>query len=383
MFVTGCHRSGTSLVASVFSAILSRLSPDSSVAALGSRSDLPHSIDNPRGFFESRQLRMFNDHLLELAGCRWDRPPLLAVDWSNVLTQEFLEQARADFRLQSLDFHWVDKDPRLALTFSAWRHVLLRRVPLVCVLRGPLEVAASLQSRNSWDLNRGLALWFLYNHHLSHLLQANDFLLCYENVLQSRLGRTDQEFPFRLCSWLNEQSLPSCTPQLCQDVIHQMIDPSLQRSASIVDQNFLTLHVHETLLELCSSSYLSVSTSDSPISSYKKAFQDLPAQLLQYFTTRSLDLGVGPIAQSQLESLSSTLHAERQRHDQQRLASDTQFKAHLEDHRALIKDQQLKITELERLLQVAELQLAALYASFSWRATAPIRRLTRLIRQGR
>jgi hypothetical protein len=126
-------------------------------------------------------LRLFNDELLHLAGCPWDRPPLVGVDWTALVPHERWDNLRAELRLQALDCHWIDKDPRLAITYRGWTHVFLRRIPPLVVLRAPLEVAASLFSRNGkgWELDRGLLLSFLYNHDLALVVHADDFVVSY------------------------------------------------------------------------------------------------------------------------------------------------------------------------------------------------------------
>ena len=40
----------------------------------------------------------------------------------------------------ALDRNWVDKDPRLCITYPAFLHILLRRVPLVVALRDPCRL---------------------------------------------------------------------------------------------------------------------------------------------------------------------------------------------------------------------------------------------------
>ena len=62
---------------------------------------------------------------------------------------------------------------------------LLRRIPLVVALREPLAVATSLHARNGFSLNRGLVLWWIYNHHIASQLCSKDLLVPYRNCLLS------------------------------------------------------------------------------------------------------------------------------------------------------------------------------------------------------
>ena len=81
-------------------------------------------------------------------------PPLTPVHWSQ---GRYLLQAirrKSDFESYALSESWVDKDPRLALTRSLYEHLLLKRVPCLCVIRNPLDVARSLWMRDGFSLRR-------------------------------------------------------------------------------------------------------------------------------------------------------------------------------------------------------------------------------------
>jgi hypothetical protein len=373
MFVTGCHRSGTSLMAAVLAELLSQLRPDAAVQPLALRSDLPNNLDNPLGFFESPQLRLLNDELLGLAGCAWDRPPLLEVDWASLMPLARLENARAEFRLQALDRHWVDKDPRLALTFRAWTHILLRRPPLVVMLRDPAEVAASLYSRNGagWQLDRGLVLWYLYNHHLASVVQPGDLLLSYGQLLspdaQSRDAVADA-----LAVWLQGQSFDAVSAHQCSTVLNHMVKPDLQRSAAALGSVPPHSQASEPLLALCSTAYRQVAVASGDAESrFVTCFQDLPQVVLQAFNSHDW-LGLGPSAHSQISQLQNAL-VEQQANRQQ---LEQSFSTHLEEHRALIRAQQEQLISLQQ-------SLISLQQSLSWRCTAPLRRLTARLRSSR
>lgn len=374
MFVAGCHRSGTSLMAAVLGELLVRLRPDAPVAALVERSDLEPTLDNPGGFFESPQLRLLNDELLALAGCAWDRPPLLEVDWASLVPQARWEQARDELRLLALDCHWVDKDPRLALTYRAWTHVLLRRIPLVVVLRDPLEVAASLYSRNGkgWQLDRGLVLWFLYNHHLALVAQPDDWLVEYSQLLTA-----SESVPTELSRWLQSQGLAGATFSLCAEVLSLSVDPSLQRSAATLDAIPAHCQASAPLLACCTQAYERVcSATDDRLSCFVACFQDLPRPVLEAACSHGDWLGLGATAQDQITALQRSLEQEQQACVDEQQQREHSFTTHLEEHRALIAQQQDQIRQQQE-------QLASLYHSLSWRSTAPLRRLLALLRPSR
>ena len=114
----------------------------------------------------------------------------------------------------------------MCVTYSAYLHILLRRIPLVVALREPLAVAASLYARNGFSLNRGLVLWWVYNHHIASQLCSEDLLLLYNELLdfddqslQRRLG------PFLEC---HNHSRPS--DDRVRDLIAKLIGTELNRS---------------------------------------------------------------------------------------------------------------------------------------------------------
>lgn len=153
--VLGMHRGGTSATAGALAKLgLSPGSPESLKSA---------SPVNPAGFWEQTPLIRLNDRLLERLGGSWDGPPDLAAGWAGA---EALEPVRSEARaLFRAAFHaepWVWKDPRNCLVLGLWREALELDPVVVLVLRDPLEIAASLEQRESVTLPLSLALWERY-----------------------------------------------------------------------------------------------------------------------------------------------------------------------------------------------------------------------------
>ena len=57
-------------------------------------------------------------------------PPLLPASWERPQLLDALQQQRSKLMPYALDHTWVDKDPRLCITYPAYLHILLRRIPL-------------------------------------------------------------------------------------------------------------------------------------------------------------------------------------------------------------------------------------------------------------
>lgn len=154
LIVLGMHRSGTSVLARLLNLMGAYFGPEG--ASTGA------NPENPKGFWERRDVRMLNDHVLQSVGCDWNR--VLGFDPGNLPDDLVTEFSRRASRLVlDMDAHrpWLLKEPRLCLLFGLWRKVL--EVPAcIHIHRHPVEVAASLHARNGVPIRAGLALWERY-----------------------------------------------------------------------------------------------------------------------------------------------------------------------------------------------------------------------------
>ena len=171
MFITGCHRSGTSLITSIFKDLIND--------KIDKPNLLSPQLDNPTGFFESKKLVDFNEKLFAEIGTTCSSPFITPPIWTEPPLIDILVNARKDFEDLAISSNWIDKDPRLCLLYPAYFHILLKRIPLVVCMREPIEVAVSLYARNGHSINLGLCMWFIYNHHISKFLTENDSFYFY------------------------------------------------------------------------------------------------------------------------------------------------------------------------------------------------------------
>jgi hypothetical protein len=155
VLVLGVHRSGTSAVAE----LIGRNGGD-----LGDEKRLLGANKaNPHGHFENLDVKEFDQGVLERLDGDWWAPPL--IESVEVAVDDFVADARKLWRrLRPSYVHGVPviKDPRLSLLLPLWRRVLGPDVLHVVCLRDPLAVARSLQARNGFALEVGLALWETY-----------------------------------------------------------------------------------------------------------------------------------------------------------------------------------------------------------------------------
>ena len=156
IIVLGMHRSGTSAVTRLINMMGAWFGPEG--MSLGANEH------NAKGFWERRDFVLLNQQILAARRCtgldlrNWpagDRPPLdPALAHKMRLTALELDAHRP----------WVLKDPRFCVTLPDWREFL--EVPLaVIVARDPLEVARSLEQRDGFPTEFGIALWEYYAVH--------------------------------------------------------------------------------------------------------------------------------------------------------------------------------------------------------------------------
>ena len=376
MFVAGCHRSGTSYVSGLLSAVVGCARPN----------DLDRTVDNPRGYFESTLMVPFNDYLLYQSGYSWDRPPLAPVYWSKGEYLLSVIERKSDFVGYATSLDWVDKDPRLSLTFPVYENLLLRRIPCMAVLRNPLDVATSLRLRDGFSVDKSLLIWYLYNRHCSlFLLEGVDNLVSYESLLSgipSQLNR------------LHEFLWPALRPRLGSDDLRVRIndahaslsDSSLRRNACNAPDAEHPLS-SSLLYDFCSAIYAKIKQGDFSLEAFKSSFADLPVWLIDAYDRifaegePSLEYLRWHDVRSRRPDalgLSDGLHTGESEIDQRivnefagLIDSVHALKGQLND---ISPDSQIAETTFHRIAEL-ERQLLEIRSSSCWRLTAPLRKI--------
>jgi hypothetical protein len=297
---------------------------------------LPPAPDNPHGFFESQRLIALNDRLLSLIGADWSRPPLIPSLWTSQHIQDCISSARSDFASYVNTAYWVDKDPRLCITFPAVQRLVLRRDPILVVVRSPLHVAFSLHLRNGFSVERGLWLWFLYNFHLASSLRDDDVLVTYDQLLAAS---EDQEISCHLFGLIEPVlSAVSTRPvrlEQWQLALNRRLTPNLNRSSSVAERTCSATRIPAELQQIVETAY---SRACAGAGSFTRAFAIMPTYML-------------------------------------RLADEYQFAApFIRDHLDLQR-LRLEVCQLRERANSLESRLHAIESSTIWQFTAPLRRL--------
>lgn len=399
LIVLGMHRSGTSALAGALGLC---------GAWLGESRELTDAnVENPKGFWERRDLRAICDSLLHAAGADWWKVAAFeedAIPYSTVAAQ-----GRAFGRIVAeLETHgtWVIKEPRLCLLFRILRPFLLEPV-CIHVCRNPLDVAQSLRARNGFGIAEGLALWEAYN---LKALQASAglprLIVPYEKLVSqpeealsillrelSSIGVTELTMPttrelrkFITPSLRHQEAAPS-------EAIEFLL-PSQQelwsglQSGEALHSKFpgnLSIVARQYLRDLESRKgsidqlMAKAKTSDAEAKKSASALRDHQARVGELEAEVEAKKAQTGALEASLTDRDSELRRERARADGYRVkleASDTSLRNLKEaaDYRskelkklaAQAKAAELRIGELEA-------QLSAVYSSNSWKLTGPLR----------
>ncbi len=155
--ILGMHRSGSSL--------LTRMINLQGIP-LG-KSLLPPNSDNPKGFFEHKDIVRYNEDLLNNFGMTWSHPVDLPENWAKSAQAQFsrnliLEVLNKEFASQPL---FAIKDPRMCRLLEMWEAIFVEfntNPKYITIVRHPLEVASSLYDRDKINYDISYLLWLRY-----------------------------------------------------------------------------------------------------------------------------------------------------------------------------------------------------------------------------
>ncbi|WP_293330665.1 glycosyltransferase [Microcoleus sp. CAWBG58] len=161
--VTGMHRSGTSLTASLFQ----KVGVDIGKQLVGP------AVGNVKGHFENVDFVEFHksvlrSHGIDELGCTFEQTIPVAAEYVEIAK-------RAIDQNQQTDNHWGWKDPRTALFWDFWLN-LLPTANFICVYRSPWEVVDSLYRRGTdvsllQNPQMAVKMWVHYNQKVLELYQ--------------------------------------------------------------------------------------------------------------------------------------------------------------------------------------------------------------------
>ena len=259
MFILGCHRSGTSLVAGVLSEFLAEVNPGSQLNTAW----IDSNLDNPNGFNESKALMETNKELLRLTGCNWEKPFLVRPDWSQLESYINIKRLRNRLNQWITNNAWVDKDPRLCLTREAYMHLFLKDVDTIAVIRDPISVANSLFMRNGMRIEKGLGIWLIYNHFLFNTKCSAPKA----TIIYNQIDSSSEAFSEKIVSGLNPNVLALEQSRLSVDEATRLLDTKFRHQFSShlerSEHDLSPLHLADNeLIRAAKTAYTSIIESD-------------------------------------------------------------------------------------------------------------------------
>ena len=213
--VLGMHRSGTSVATRLINLLGIDLGAEEHL--LGSRPD------NPKGYWEYQPILDLNDEILGRLGGNWHEPPPLPPGWETAAELADLRQRARDLvarTFASSDWGW--KDPRTCLTLPFWKQILPPIQYVIC-MRSPAEVAASLEKRDGFSIEKSIRLWQIYTGAaIEHTAGLPRHFIFYEDLINSHreemsrlarfLGRSDA---------LDQPALPAAIDDFIEPEFHR------------------------------------------------------------------------------------------------------------------------------------------------------------------
>lgn len=341
LVVLGMHRSGTSALTRVLSLCGATL-PKHLMPAVAGVNDL--------GFWESTAICAIHDALLTAVGSAWDDPSAFPTvwfqsAWAAAFKQCLLTALHDEYGVAPLI---VIKDPRICRLVPLWLSVLeaYGAVPaFVIPVRNPLEVAASLQVRNGLPEAKSLLLWL--RHFLAAEYDTRGFprtFTSYHQLLQDWRGVVDMIGQALNVGWSRR------SPQADAAIAH-FLSPWLRHHMVPADAVTAAPHI---------------------VPWVKTAFDwALRAAHGRPVATAELDAVRAGLDAAELAFMPLVAAAEvRGKHLATLVSEREEQMARLTQE---VDEREEQITNLTQTVVEREAHIAALYASMSWRITAPLR----------
>ncbi len=226
--VLGMHRSGTSMVARLINMMGAYFGPEGSGLQL--------SEENPKGFWERNDIMTINEKVLDALDSSWFGIGRIAEtpSFKGKKFDTLRKEARKIILGMDAFRPWFIKDPRFCITLPFWQKLLEQPV-YVFVFREPMQVAISLNIRNDFPIDFGLALWEQYNKvALANLKDQSVFYVEFDTLLSNPISTVEKLYSFLSKKQISPIKLPS------QKEIEAFLSKKLKRSkTSKYDQALL------------------------------------------------------------------------------------------------------------------------------------------------
>lgn len=385
IIVLGMHRSGTSALAGILNLLGVDLGPDL----------LPAAPDNPKGFWEHKAILDVHESLLRALDLSWDLPASFKLDWLSddriePFRHRLTEIVRRDFGASEL---WGLKDPRMCRLLPLWHSVFteIECSPVfVHVIRNPMEVAASLERRNSFSLRKSVLLWLM--HVLEAELHSKGFpraFITHDQLMENWRGTMERVGRVLDITWPR-------TIDEAKSEIEQFLEAKLKHHN--LESNELGGHadipdyVMKTYEALLKATVIADRESPVDLSSYRAQFEESKLMFPQVTIleevkalkrqiegrdTEIVELR-GMLAQTNARNLDlASLVSERDALIRERNDLIVKLEGESEELRNILALKDRQLAEIRDQLSTTDAQVAAMLNTKSWRLTAPLREVAK------
>ncbi|WP_457786347.1 hypothetical protein [Geobacillus sp. Geo 8.1] len=157
--VIGMHRSGTSATTRVINLLGIEVGDEATL--------LDPQKDNPKGFWENKELVEINDEILSWFGREWDTSLPIYGDWWKRSEMKPYREKIIEVLSRNLKSteRWVWKDPRTSILLPLYNDIIKELgidIRFIICVRNPLDVHNSLMKRDNFSLFKSIDVWKHY-----------------------------------------------------------------------------------------------------------------------------------------------------------------------------------------------------------------------------
>jgi len=373
--ILGMHRSGTSAITRSIN-LLS--------AHIGQESDLvPPDYYNSEGFWERKDVVEFHESLQRKFKTTWDSVIPLSEDWHlsediKSYKEELKDLIRNAFTEYPL---WAWKDPRTCIFVEVWKDVLKELdvdTVFLHIIRNPLDVVRSFERIKNFNRGGVLGTWLNYNRtalratsgHCRAFIHYDKFMQDWEGELRRVFRELGLDWPTDCSAFRNEMS--------------QFIRPGMRHSVSTIDdlRNIGAPGIVIELYQLLEDACLGVTVADGEFDSKVGKISGEYAAQAYFFSEymKRLHDKTEALKNTQ-DTLKNTQDALKNTQDALKNTQDTLKNTQdaLKNTQDTLKNNEDALKNTQDALKNNEAHIAAILNSKSWKLTAPLRKIGKLI----
>jgi len=194
VLILGMHRCGTSLLAGCISHF---------GYWIGDRI-MKADEDNPKGYFENRDITNINESILNMLSLKWDSNTPPKAGFQHQIELSHYKKAKKIVNKLLVESNKIlIKDPRNCILYPFWA-LLFKQMELeykcIIIYRNPIESAYSIEKRrkkqNSIEIThenilKNMDLWLSYYQQLFKDISKGYYLISYQNLISNGILELD------------------------------------------------------------------------------------------------------------------------------------------------------------------------------------------------